>query len=279
MSTFFISDLHLSQSRPETTDLFLNFLKQEASDAEALYILGDFFEVWLGDDILKQNSHDNRIITALADYTKTGIPVYFMHGNRDFLIGPQFAKMSGCKILPDPFSLELYGQKVVLTHGDLLCTLDQSYQRFRRFVRHPIIKKIFLSLPLSLRCNIANRIRAKSRQQFKINSPSHPKYDVTLDAVQEILRQYNAELLIHGHTHRPGIHTVSVDGHVAKRIVLGEWLKTGSMLELSASRFELKQITPTQWEPGFFDFEAIKDYPDFSQYRHEFKNPSEDPLQ
>lgn len=229
MSTFFISDLHLHVSRPAITERFLKFLSEKAKFARALYILGDFFEVWIGDDNLS-NPHDDRIITALKDYSNSGIPVYFMHGNRDFLIEKQFAKASGCHLISDPHLAVIDGQRIVLTHGDALCTLDIPYQRFRRFVRSPFIKWLFLSLPLMLRQKIAGGIRAKSieeksknQQKFEENILENPRYSITHDTVVELLQCYHATTLIHGHIHQPGLHEFILNHQPAKRLVLGEW--------------------------------------------------------
>lgn len=241
MTTYFISDLHLHASRPLITERFCKFLLQEAQNAEALYILGDFFEVWVGDDI--QDPHDIYVMEALIDYINKGIPVYFMHGNRDFLLGKRFADKTGCQLISDPYPIELHGKRYVLAHGDTLCTLDVKYQRFRRFVRHPIIKGIFLSLSLAWRKKIAGHIRIKSseeRDRPKTHTIHPSYYDVTHTAVFRMLRKHKAYTLIHGHTHKPGIHDFILDNQSAQRIVLGDWESTRAyILKLTAKEYKL----------------------------------------
>jgi len=244
MATYFISDLHLSSKRPHLSELFLSFLEKDAKKADALYILGDLFEVWLGDD--NRDPHHIRIIEALAEFSKSGIPLYFMHGNRDFLIGEQFSLESQCTLLADPTIIELYGTRVLLTHGDLLCTLDYQYQRFRKFVRHPFIKKLFLHLPLSWRQKIANFLRRESAARETNIAPNHylqRKWDVTTEAVYDMLRKHKAFTLIHGHTHKPGIHNFILDNQPARRMVLGDWHETGSVLVYSSENQELQPIS------------------------------------
>lgn len=250
MATYFISDLHLSATKPQLSELFLKFLRQDAKKADALYILGDLFEAWLGDD--NPDPHNMDIINALAEFSESGIPLYFMHGNRDFLIGDQFTVESHCELLPDPVVVELYNTPVLLTHGDLLCTLDQKYQRFRKFVRHPLIKKLFFSFPLSWRKKISSFLRKKSaRANIPPNPPSkggankeppNRKWDVTSEAVYQMLREHKSLTLIHGHTHKPGIHHFILDNQPAKRIVLGDWGETGSVLIYSPENLELKAV-------------------------------------
>lgn len=250
MVTYFISDLHLSEKRPDTSALFLKFLSSEAKNADALYILGDLFESWIGDDNL--NAHDEKIIEGLAEFSQTGIPLYFMHGNRDFLIGQQFVEKTRCTLLPDPTVVQIYQDKVLLTHGDLLCTFDKSYQRFRKLVRHPLTQKWFLKLPLNWRRTIANMLRMQSTEHFKRENDKlqkpHPSlvnalnenknaknylWDVVLNTVYKFLRENQATILIHGHTHTPGMHDFILDDHKALRIVLGEWKTAGCVLAYS----------------------------------------------
>lgn len=242
MTTFFISDLHLSAAHPDTTELFLKFLKEDAKEAEALYILGDFFEAWIGDDIL--DPHEAKIIHALANYTKQGTPVYFMHGNRDFLIGHSFAIKSGCSLIKDPTLITLYGKKVLLCHGDALCTLDKTYQYFRKGVRHPLIKKIYLNLPQWLRRKIANRLRNHSPRNLYLDHSKHlnPKWDVTISAVNQIMQKFQSDILIHGHTHKAGIHEFVLDEKPVTRIVLGDWTTTGKVLAFSSQKLELQEV-------------------------------------
>lgn len=240
MATYFISDLHLSSEHPHITKLFLKFLTTEAKEAEALYILGDLFAVWIGDD--NPDPYFSLISEALANLNALGIPVYFMHGNRDFLIGKQFLEKSRSILLQDPSVIQLYNEPVLLTHGDLLCTLDTRYQRFRKLVRHPLIQKLFLSLPFSWRQRIAKAIRTQSSQRNK--KQVETRYgDVALNTVYQFLRDHNTSILIHGHTHKAKIHHFDLDTKPAKRIVLGEWDTEGCALVYSPETAMLKPLS------------------------------------
>ncbi|MCB5191294.1 UDP-2,3-diacylglucosamine diphosphatase [Methylobacillus arboreus] len=224
--SLFISDLHLCGSRPAITTQFLEFLRQQAAQAEALYILGDFFEYWAGDDDLAQHQP---IIQALRELSNQGTRIYFMHGNRDFLIGEAFAQTAGLTILPDPTLLTLYGKRVLLSHGDALCTDDVAYQDFRQQVRSPAWQQTFLQQPLSVRKAQIEALRQRSEQEKSGKQESI--MDVNAVAVDELLRRYEyPDLLIHGHTHRPALHELEVDGHKVKRWVLGDWYEQGSCL-------------------------------------------------
>ena len=224
--SLFISDLHLCDSRPAITNQFLRFLQQQATQAEALYILGDFFEYWAGDDDLL---HHQPVIQALCVLSDQGTRVYFMHGNRDFLTGEAFAAASGLSILPDPSQLTLYGRHVLLSHGDALCTDDIAYQAFRQQVRTPAWQQAFLQQPLSARKAQIEALRQRSEQEKSGKQESI--MDVNAEAVANLLRQYDyPELLIHGHTHRPAVHHLEIDGHKTDRWVLGDWYEQGSCL-------------------------------------------------
>jgi UDP-2,3-diacylglucosamine hydrolase len=262
--TLFISDLHLDSSRPSVTENFIRFLKTEALQASAVYILGDFFEVWAGDD--DPNPHHKRVMEAMSQFTQSKIPLYFMRGNRDFLIDQDFAKNTGCILIPDPTVIELYGRRILLMHGDSLCSDDRSHQRFRKFSQNPIIRKLFLMLvPFRLRLKIASGIRKKSMLagakremqsllentkpqdkalEYKPYNP-YPKrnpYDVNPKTVAKALKQHKTTWLIHGHTHKASMHEFIVEGIEAKRIVLGEWGITGSALVVTQNSMELKTI-------------------------------------
>lgn len=227
MTTLFISDLHLDGSRPEITALFLEFLQEEAAKASALYILGDFFEVWIGDD--DDDPHHARVMDGLKALTARGIPVYFMHGNRDFLIGKCFADRTGVTLLADPKLIDLGDSPTLLMHGDTLCTDDVQYQRARRFLRNPLIQGIYRALPLSLRRRIAAYARAKSKKDTAAKSAYI--MDVNPQAVESVMTQHGVRRLIHGHTHRPAIHRFSNgEGKAMERIVLGDWYEQSSIL-------------------------------------------------
>jgi UDP-2,3-diacylglucosamine hydrolase len=232
----FISDLHLCEERPEITELFLEFLKLRAGEAQALYILGDLFEVWIGDDSV--SSENRRVITALNRFSGQGTRVMFMHGNRDFLIGEDFAQMSGCSLITDPTIIDLYGEPTLLMHGDTLCTDDLEYQQFRSRVRDPQVQREFLSQPAAKRSAIVDHYRQESRERSRHKAAEI--MDVNQDAVIRTMKQYQVRRLIHGHTHRPAIHSLKIDGQDAERIVLGDWYHQGSMLTVDESGCHLE---------------------------------------
>jgi UDP-2,3-diacylglucosamine hydrolase len=236
--TLLISDLHLDASAPGIARQFLGFLADDARDARALYILGDLFEAWLGDD--DPDPAAREVITALRALTDSGVPVYFMHGNRDFLIGPRFASETGCTLLPDGTVVDLHGERVLLMHGDVLCTADHGYQRLRRILRHPLVDFTLRHLPLSARRALGRRLRAGSRMHVGSTAPEI--MDVTPQAVVDALRTAGVRTLVHGHTHRPAIHALEVDGVPARRIVLGDWYQQGSVLEWRAGGVELRKV-------------------------------------
>jgi UDP-2,3-diacylglucosamine hydrolase len=238
MTTLFISDLHLEPARPDVAQAFFRFIEQEAAEAEVLYILGDFFEAWIGDDL--QHKFVDRIKTALRALSDQGVPVYLMHGNRDFLIGEQFARQTGCILIPDPSVVELYGQKVLLMHGDTLCTRDVDYLAFREMVRNPAWQKDFLSKPLAERLAIAQNIRETSKE--KTGQLEYEIMDVTASEVERVMTELGVSLLVHGHTHRPAIHQLQVDGKPAERVVLGDWHKAGWKLSFTDEGYELESF-------------------------------------
>ncbi|MCP4475287.1 MAG: UDP-2,3-diacylglucosamine diphosphatase [Gammaproteobacteria bacterium] len=223
MATLFISDLHLQASCPEITERFCQFLQNQAATAEALYILGDLFEAWVGDD--NDTPLIQQVVAALRQLTEHGVALYFIVGNRDFLMGKRFSKACGGQLLADPSVITLYGNRVLISHGDLLCTGDSSYLRFRRIVRLRWLQKLFLLLPLKLRQRIA--VNARQRSQYHVSQTPLALMDVTPGEDEKWLQQYQAQLLIHGHTHRPAIHTLSSQ---QTRIVLPAWDQQGGYL-------------------------------------------------
>ena len=226
----FVSDLHLDASAPEAITQFAGFLAGEAPDAAALYVLGDLFESWVGDD--DDEPARARVCEALRRYTAAGHPCFVMRGNRDFLFGAGFEQRTGCRLLPDPLLLEWGTQRVFVTHGDPLCTADHSYQEFRTLVRDPQWQQHYLQLPLSTRRALADAARSGSRAH---TTRTHAYImDVAPDAVAAAFRVSGADLMIHGHTHRPGVHVTEVDGRPRTRIVLGDWYEQGSALSLHA---------------------------------------------
>lgn len=226
MHKLFISDLHLEESRPDIADIFLRFLKNEAAKAEALYILGDFFEIWIGDDDV--TPFNLLIMNALCKAASDGLPIFFMHGNRDFLLGKKFLREAGCILLPDEYVLDLYGTPILLMHGDTLCTNDKAYLKFRRKVRNPIMQKLFLWKKLAKRRAIAENYRLKS----KAHTSTAPDdiMDVTQAEVEGKMRKHHVLDLIHGHTHRQAIHSFALDNKPATRFVLGPWHEDGNVL-------------------------------------------------
>jgi UDP-2,3-diacylglucosamine hydrolase len=238
VTTLFISDLHLDASRPDITDQFLDFLAREAAQAEALYILGDLFEAWIGDD--DPDADKQRSIEALKTLTSRGVPCYVMHGNRDFLLGKRFCRDTGARLLRDGTVVELYGKRVLLMHGDTLCTDDPAYQRLRRIVRNPLVKLLLRSLSLRQRQRLAEKMRAGSKAHIQAMDKSAPDImDVNDQAVADTFRKFDVRFLVHGHTHRPAVHRMQVDGHESTRIVLGDWYDQGSVLRWDASGFDL----------------------------------------
>jgi UDP-2,3-diacylglucosamine hydrolase len=241
MTTLFISDLHLDPEHPEITRLFGDFIDGEARTAEALYILGDLFEAWVGDD---DPSEIGAFVAAkLRALHEAGVPVFFLHGNRDFLVGREFARRAGVHLLPENAVVLLCGEPVLLLHGDTLCTGDQAYQAFRAQTRDPAWQAQFLSQPLAGRLAFAAQARAASRQrQQAMKSDDRAQFetitDVSPDAVHEILLRYGVKTMIHGHTHRPAIHAIDVGGRACRRIVLGDWFMKGDKAQGSVLRVD-----------------------------------------
>ena len=226
--TLFISDLHLDPSTPEITETFFYFLDKIAPSADALYILGDFFEAYVGDD--DESSFINTIKNKLTSFTRTGPPTYLMHGNRDFLIHKKFAQDTGITLISDPSTVLIYQQKILLMHGDSLCTNDKSHQRFRKVIQNTLIKKILLATPLSFRKKLARQLRHESKQNTHAKAASI--MDVTKSAVVSAMQKSNVHTLIHGHTHRCATHQITIDKKPAKRIVLDAWHETGQYLRI-----------------------------------------------
>ena len=217
--TFFVADLHLTDERPVASGRFFRFLDEEAAGADALYILGDLFEAWIGDDHGERVARDTaQRLKALAD---AGTPVYFMHGNRDFMLAGRYAALAGMMLLTDPTRIDLYGVPTLLMHGDTLCSDDMAYQTFRRRVRHPLTLALLRQLPLAWRRRLARQARAGS-ESAKAGKPA-AIMDVNADAVLRVLREHRICRLIHGHTHRPAQHVHAVDGHDCERWVVPDW--------------------------------------------------------
>lgn len=235
MTTLFIADLHLSEDEPAITAGFIHFMRQKAPSAEALYILGDLFESWIGDDDM--TPLHQQVAGAIKSVVDAGTPCYFIHGNRDFLLGQRFASQSGMILLPETHILECYGRRILIMHGDTLCTDDTGYLAFRARVHKPWLQKLFLALPLFIRRRIADKMRAGSRAANSNKSMSI--MDVNPQAVADTLAQFHARWLIHGHTHRPAIHELTLGQQPAFRCVLGAWHHEGSVIEVTPQTVEL----------------------------------------
>lgn len=238
--TLFISDLHLSEEQAHVTQLFLNFSRDIAPKAEALYILGDLFEYWAGDDDRNTPFHQ-KIISTIREVALQGTPVYIMHGNRDFLMDQQLAAECNATLLPDPSVIDLYGTATLLTHGDALCTDDLAYQAFRKQVRDPAWRNNFLAQPLTQRKATIEQLRKMSEEQKQ--SKAMDIMDVNLDAVAELFRSHHYPRMIHGHTHRQKHHQHMVDDKNCERWVLGDWHTTGNALRCDAAGCEFINIT------------------------------------
>ena len=234
----FISDLHLDPSRPRATRAFLRFLAERASDAERLYILGDLFEFWIGDD--EDDAHASEVLDALAAYTGRGHQCLVMRGNRDFLLGRRFETRTGARLLRDPTVEDMFGSRVLVMHGDLLCTDDVAYQRYRRRVNNPTLQRLFVALPRSWRRAAGTEGRRRSRE----HAAHRPMaiMDVNQAAVASTMAAHGVDILVHGHTHRPAVHRFESGGRERTRIVLGDWYETGSALSWSEGGFVLEDL-------------------------------------
>ena len=243
MTALFVSDLHLDPARPAITALFLQFLRDDARDAEALYILGDLFEAWIGDDA--DDALADSVRGGLRELVAAGVPVWLMRGNRDFLLGERFARDTGARLLADPCVIRVGDQPVLLMHGDQLCTDDAAYQAFRAQVHAPGWAEGFLAQPLEARRDFAAKARAASGEHqaaLQATGQLEAITDVNADAVAATLRRFGVCRLVHGHTHRPAIHALDLAGQRAQRIVLGDWYEQGSVLRMDADGAVLSRL-------------------------------------
>jgi UDP-2,3-diacylglucosamine hydrolase len=238
LDTLFISDLHLDAAEPAAGAQFVDFLATRAANAEALYILGDLFEAWIGDD--DREPYRDRICAALAGLAERGVACYVMHGNRDFLLQGGFARRTGARLIDDPIIIDLYGEPALLTHGDALCIADRPYQRLRGVVRSDRWQRRFMALPLGVRRDLAEQARAGSQRHTQRTASQI--MDVDQAAVSAAMRACGVRTLIHGHTHRPAVHEFELDGRPARRIVLGAWHECGSVLAWGADGFRLEEL-------------------------------------
>jgi UDP-2,3-diacylglucosamine hydrolase len=237
--TLFISDLHLCGARPAITGLFLDFLRRRARGANALYILGDLFEYWIGDEAVEQEEF-HAIVRGLRELTAGGTPVFVMHGNRDFLMADGFETATGCRLLADPARIDLHGTPTLLMHGDSLCIDDVEYMAFRAQVRNAAWQREFLARPVAERDRIVRDFREISKNSTASKKPEI--MDVNQKAVEAIMREHGVQRLIHGHTHRPMEHVFDLDGRPARRMVLGDWYEQGSVLSVDAQGWVLESL-------------------------------------
>ncbi len=235
----FVSDCHLSPARPEITERFVRYLAEQVPGAKALYILGDLFDSWIGDDAM---APELEIVVVALQKLRKELPIYFIHGNRDFLIGRKFARNTGCKLLSQLSVVRLGGRRTLITHGDIFCTDDVAYQSFRLWVRNPISKLIFKSLPLARRKKISTYLRSRSEARKKRKSESRIM-DVNQNTVEFYMRRFRVDQLIHGHTHRPAVHEFNLEGrYKARRFVLGDWEQGGQVLTVTNNEAQLRKI-------------------------------------
>ncbi len=245
MTTLFISDLHLHPSRPAVTDCFIRFLEDSAATTNALYILGDLFEVWIGDD--DPDPHHRRVIAALQAFSTAGPECFFARGNRDVIIGRRFCSETRFQLLDETTVIDLYGTPVLVSHGDELCTDDLAYQRFRRQARNPTWRAMFLALPLPVRRFLARHLRRRSQADTALKPEDIT--DVSAQSVEDAFVEHRVTTMIHGHTHRPGVHEVEVFRKPRHRIVLGDWYQQGSVLRWDESGYRLETVPFTITKP------------------------------
>ncbi|MCG9583062.1 UDP-2,3-diacylglucosamine diphosphatase [Vibrio tubiashii] len=237
MTTLFISDLHLSPTTPDITQCFVRFMREEAIHADALYVLGDLFEFWIGDD--DRSDFASSIRAEFKTLTDKGIPCFFTQGNRDFLVGKRFSRQTGVTLLGDETVIDLYGRKAIVLHGDTLCTQDVKYLEYRAKVHQPWLQWVFNRIPMFVKKKIVNKVQSdiKTDKQTK----SLDIMDVTQSEVENVMQHHNVDLMIHGHTHRPKVHSFQILETDYTRIVLGDWYTQGSVLVYDKNGFELQQ--------------------------------------
>lgn len=245
MTAWFISDLHLEPKYESITSGFMGFL-QKPQAGDQLYILGDFFNVWIGDDYT--NPYIDQIKQALKTKSDEGVEIFFMHGNRDFLIGETFCQQAGCTLLNDPTVVELFGTQYLLMHGDSLCTTDVEYMKVRVMLRDPRWSEQLLKQSIETRLQLAQSARTQSQNKHAERKAAATMeeeaiVDVTLEEVNNELKKHGVTHMIHGHTHRPARHSIDLDGTPAERIVLGDWYKSGWLLKIDESGTELEEFS------------------------------------
>jgi len=238
MPQLFISDLHLDEDAPEITAFFFAFLNKIAPGTKKLFIIGDFFEAWIGDD--EQTALQQEVAKQLSALSYAGTEVFLMHGNRDFLIGESYAQQCSATLLTDPTVIDLYGRKALLTHGDSLCIDDKEYMKFRSFARSTAWQQQVLTRPLEDRKKMALQMRQLS--MAKNQGKSQEIMDVNQDEVIRVMQKNSVDLLVHGHTHRPAKHIINANNFKAQRLVMGDWHETTWYLQASNTAPELIQL-------------------------------------
>ncbi len=238
-ATYFISDLHLDQSRPHLFELFYQFIAKIQGQADSLYILGDLFEFWIGDNVMDAPAGRpyRPVMDALKALSDAGTSIYFIQGNRDFLVQAAFIKRIGARLLADHQVIDLYGKATLIMHGDTLCTDDKGYQRMRWFFRRKLIQKIYLSLSAEKRLKQVAGVKKLAKDQTR--QKNYEILDVNQQTVEKLMRQAGVVQLIHGHTHRPKVHEFQLDGQPARRIVLGDWHDKACYLKIKPGQMEL----------------------------------------
>ncbi len=236
MTTLFIADLHLTPNRPDITDCFLRFMADEAAQADKLYILGDLFEFWIGDE--DDSEFADTVRGAIKAVSEQGVQTYFVQGNRDFLLGEKFCRQTGMTLLSDVSTMDLYGRQCAILHGDTLCIDDIKYQEFRKTVHQPWLQWVFKRIPWFIKKKIVRKVQSDIRDDKKTKSMAI--MDVNQGEVERVLEQLNVDLMIHGHTHRPDVHTFLVNETEATRVVLGDWFTQGSVLKVNSDGFSLE---------------------------------------
>jgi len=236
MTTLFIADLHLSENHPAITRALFSFLDSKTDNVDALYILGDLFEVWIGDD--EHTPLMDEIAATLSNYsTRNGIPIFYIHGNRDFMIGKKYAKQSSMQLLPEHHEIDLYGQPALLMHGDTLCLADKNYQKMRKVIHNPVLQFVFNLLPLHFRKKIGWKIRTASQNKKRYKNDQ--MMGVTQSEVQRLLVKHRCDVLIHGHTHQVAKHQFEIDNKPYQRVDVGDWYENFSYLEATPDGLSL----------------------------------------
>ncbi len=254
MSVVFASDLHLEPRRPGSIEQFTAFCERVAREADRLYVLGDLFEAWIGDD--DDDAELKPILAAMRSVADRGVACFFMHGNRDFLVGEGFAEATGCRLMDEFETIEAHGRRILLTHGDLLCTDDERYMQLRATIRDPAWRAEFLAKPLAERRGIAEQLRDLSKTETA--DKAEQIMDVNQGAVEQVMREHGVAELLHGHTHRPAIHRFTLDGEPVQRVVLGDWYERPTIARLDDSHVSCRKRGLTELPKSLFRIKHVR---------------------